>query len=369
MRLVISSGSRTWGGLELMAVLLARGLQQRGHEVIAFCRRNSPLHEHLRNELHCVPILHGSRMHPGTIWSCMRALRRHRSQVVIANTMKDPSWTGIAARLLGIPVLYRHEIDIPYENRLLSRLIFGWVPACHIVNSEATRGTLLSSIDWLPADRIAVLPNGIDLHQLTEAEPASLGLPNDAVAFGFVGRWEERKGIRELAAAWPSVVQALPHAHLVIAGWGPMERELRDWLAYARNVHWIGFRDDVPSVMKALDVLVAPSHYEGFGLVLAEAMGVGTPVVGTRASSIPELVDHGVEGLLVPARDADALAEAMIELGRDPELRARMGTAGQARVRRDFTVELMLDRHEQLLEEIIRAAPPRWRLGSDPGPD
>lgn len=356
MKLVISCGSKNWGGLEHMAELLARGLQARGHETVLFCRADSPLHQRLSGVVACEPILGGGDLHPGTIRRCVHALRRHAPQAVIANTVKDPRWTGIAARLLGIPVVYRQEIDEPYPSGWYHRLIYGWVPVRHVVNSEATRRRVLASVDWVAPEDVEVLPNGIDVDVLDRASPLDLALPAGSIGFGFLGRWETRKGIRELAEAWPQVAAAVPEAQLIIGGWGAKEEQFRSWLSAAPRVRWLGFRSDVPSLMKALDVLVAPSHYEGFGLVVVEAMGVGTPVISTSTSSIPELVSDGVEGRLVPPHDAAALAGAMIELARQPELRRRMGEAGRRRVRREFTVERMLDRHEELLAKVVEAA-------------
>ncbi|MBA2246396.1 MAG: glycosyltransferase, partial [Gemmatimonadetes bacterium] len=127
-------------------------------------------------------------------------------------------------------------------------------------------------------------------------------------------------------------------------------------LAAAPRVRWLGFREDVPAIMRALDLLVVPSHYEGFGLVVAEAMAAGTAVIATRTSNFPELITDGIEGRLVPPRDPPALAETILELLHDPELRARMGRAGRERVRREFTLERMLDRHEELLAEVVAEA-------------
>jgi glycosyltransferase involved in cell wall biosynthesis len=355
MRIVISNGSRVWGGAEAMAESLAVGLQRRGHEVVVFCRSGAPLEERVRGVLATEPVLGGFDAHPVTVARSMRALRRHRSQVVITNTDKEPRVSGLAARLLGIPVVFRQETDHAYKNTLRYRLFYGWVPAVHLVNSEATRRTMLSSVDWVPAERVAVIPNGIDPEPFLVAEPADLGLPEGAVAIGYVGRFEKRKGIYQLAAAWPRIADAIPEAHLLIVGWGPMEKEFPERLAGAPRVHWLGFRTDVPRIMKALDVLLVPSHYEGFGLVAVEAMAAGTAVVATRASSLPEIVTDGEHGRLVEPRDPEALARGAIELTRDPGLRARMGEAGRARVLRDFTHERMLERHEALLESLIRS--------------
>jgi glycosyltransferase involved in cell wall biosynthesis len=353
MRLVVSCGSPNWGGLEAMAEALALGLAGRGHEVVVFCKRGSPLHERLEGRIPCEAILQGGAWHPLTLLRAGRALRRHRPHAVIANTLRDPGWTGIPARLLGIPVVYRHELNIGYRDRRAHRVLFGWVPAVHVVNSDSSRRTVLDSVDWIEPSKVRVLHNGIDTRTFEQAPALDLGLSDDSVVFGYVGRCDEPKGIREIAMAWPNVVSSMPTAHLVVAGFGPMEKDFREWLRGSPNVHWLGMKPNVGSVLKTLDVLVAPSVSEGFGLILAEAMAVGTPVIACDATATPEVVSDGVEGRLIPPRDAGALTGAMLELGRDPELRREMGEAGVRRVRRDFTIDLMLDRHEQLLAELI----------------
>jgi glycosyltransferase involved in cell wall biosynthesis len=352
VRLVISNGTRHWGGLEQMAVLLATGFQRRGHEVVAICRKGSVVHERLRGNVRCAPVLRGDRLNPITQARCAAVLLRHRAQAVIGNTTHEVGWTGVPARCLGIPYVSRHEFSRPYPDGRADRLLLGRLTNLHVVNSASSRETVLSA-PWLPPERVRVVPNGIDAERFAAAPPAALGLPEGALVFGFVGRWEIQKGVWELAEAWPGVVSALPHAHLVLVGWGPLEKEFREAMRSAPNVHDLGFREDIPELMKAFDVLVAPFHKEGFGLVLAEAMAAGVPIVAARAGAIPELMDDGMEGRLVPVEDAAALATAMIELGSDRELRARMGAAGSARVRRDFSWERMLEGHEELLGELI----------------
>jgi glycosyltransferase involved in cell wall biosynthesis len=338
-----------------MAELLALGFQRRGHPVVVLCREGSPVHERLRAHVPCEPILRRGSFNVGTQARCAQVLKRHRAEAVIGNTIKEPGWVGIPARALGIPFVYRHEFSRPYEADLRSRLLFGRVPSVHVVNSRSSLETVLAA-PWVPADRVRVIRNGVDAERLAAAPRADLRLPPGALALGFVGRFEEQKGVRELARAWPVIAEAVPHAHLMLVGWGVLEEELEAAMASAPRVHWLGFREDVPSLMKAFDVLLAPFHREGFGLVLAEAMSLGVPVVASRGGAIPELLDDGVEGRLVPVGDASALAAAAIEVARDDALRARMGAAGRARAGRDFTWERVIREHEDLLDEVVRAA-------------
>lgn len=352
MRVVLSNASFSWGGVHVVTEALALGLQARGHHVAVFCRPDSPLQARLAGKVPLEPVARGMDLSPLAITRTMGALRRHRPDVVLTLMEKDVRITGPAARALGIPVVVRRANDRPFKREPHFRVLYGWLPALHVANSEATRRTMLDSARWLRPEQVRVIHNGIDTAALEAIAPAELGLPPGALAIGFVGRFDDRKGIVDLANAWPAVAAALPDAHLVMVGKGPEEQRVRGMLADAPRVHWLGFRADAAAVMKALDVLAAPSHWEGFGLVGAEALAVGTPVVAADASSLPEIVRHGAEGLLVPPRDPAALADALVTLGRDGAMRARMAAAGPERIRTHFSLERMIGRYEALLRDV-----------------
>lgn len=356
MRIAFANSARIWGGAEVMTETLLRGLQARGHDVVLLCRPGSPVLERLGGDVPCEPVPGGFDLNPAAVWRCARALRGHGSQVLMTMTQKDPRIAGVAARLVRVPVVVRHPMDVPFRQRLHHRVYFGWVPTHFAANSRATRDTMLRSAPWLDPADVTVIHNGIDVERAARAAPAELGLPEGAVAVGFVGRFEVGKGALDLAAAWPQIAREVPEAHLLLVGrGGNREREVRERLSSAPRVHWLGFRPDVAAVMRALDLLVLPSHREGFGLVLAEAMAAETAVVASRASAIPEIVEDGVEGRLFEPRSPQALARAVVELARSAPTRARMGRAGAARVRREFTVAGMLDDYERLFARVAGA--------------
>jgi len=355
MRIVLSNASYSWGGVHRITEALARGLQARGHEVVVFGRPDSPLQERLAGVAPFEPILKGMDLHPRVLWRAGAALRRHRAQVVLTLMKKDVRLTGPAAWARGTPVVVRHANDRPLGGNLSDRWLFGRLPAMHVANSRSTRGTLLRSAAWLRPEAVAVIHNGVDPEPFATATPAPLGLPAGALAVGFIGRFDHRKGLLDLARAWPQVAAAAPGAHLLLVGKGPAEAEARALLASAPRVHWLGYRTDIPELLRAMDVLAVPSHWEGFGLVAAEALAAGVPVVAADASSLPEIVEHGVHGLLVPPHDPPALAAALLRLAGDPAQRARMGAAGRARVHAEFSVERMIDQYEELLARVVAA--------------
>ena len=356
MRVVLSNASSLWGGVHVVTEALATGLQARGHDVLVLCRPGLALEARLRGRVPLAPVLGATDLNPLTIARCVRSLRRHRAEVAITLTEKDVRLTGPACALLRIPFVVRRANDRPLKREPHFRFLYGRLPARHVANSQATRHTMLSSASWLAAEAVTVIHNGIDVDAIARAEPAELGVPAGALVFGFLGRFDERKGLLDLARAWPRVAAALPDAHLAIAGKGPLEVEARAMLADAPRVVWAGYRTDAAGFLRAVDVLAVPSHWEGFGLVAAEALAAGAAVVASRASSLPEIVRDGVDGLLVEPRDPDGLADALIRIGSDAELRARLAAAGLRRVRSEFSVETMLGRYEALLADVIRSA-------------
>jgi glycosyltransferase involved in cell wall biosynthesis len=358
MKLVVSNAAVTWGGGEVMAEAVALGLQRRGHEVVVFCHPGSVLHERLRDRLVCEPVLSRMDFAPGSIFRAVQALRRHRPRVVYASIEKDTRLTAVAAHWTGIPTVSCRAVNRPFRNSFRHRFLYGRVVAHCVVNSHATLNTVLGSAPWLDPSRLSVIHNGIDVERFAAASPLALALPPDALVIGFVGRFSPEKGLPELADAWLRMAGALPAAHLVLAGSGPLEAELRARLAGAPRVHWFGFEEDVAAMMKAFDVLAVPSYEEGFGLVAAEAMAAGVPVVASRVGGLVEVVDDGRTGCLVPPRNALALADALLLLANDPDRRRRMGAAGEERARRCFSLERMLDRYESLLEAVAAGGRP-----------
>src|ERR1700694_1687040 len=185
---------------------------------------------------------------------------------------------------------------------------------------------------------------------------SELGIGPDAFLVGNVGRLALQKGQRHLIGAMPLLLERVPHAHAVIAGGGDLEDFLRDLasdMGVAERVHVLGPRKDVPALMHAMYVFAMPSIWEGFGLVLLEAMAAGRPIVASRVATIPEVVVDGETGLLVPAGDPLALAEAVAQLADQPAVARRLGEAGRERLRRHFSLEKMVGDTELLYRELV----------------
>ncbi|MHB8080417.1 MAG: glycosyltransferase family 4 protein [Candidatus Krumholzibacteriia bacterium] len=336
---------RGWGGAEVWTLDTALGLRARGHAVSIVAQPGSALLARARSAgltAEAVPIRFDAA--PWTLARLCRVMRRRRPDAVWCNLTKDLKAAGVAARLCGVPVvLASRESDFPLKNKLYYRWYFNRIATTVLVNSEATRASVLADAPWLDPARVRLLYKGIDATRFHPA-PAPPAVPT----VGFAGQLIARKGLPELMAAW-ALVEAAPWPvppRLRLAGEGPLADGLRAWRSGLRHpdaVRLDGLVEDMPAFYRELSLLVLPSRAEGFGLAAAEASACGLPVVATAASSLPEVILHDETGLLVPPRDPVALAAAVSRLLAEPDTARRLGAAGRLHVQRRFSRRRVLD--------------------------
>ena len=231
-----------------------------------------------------------------------------------------------------------------------------------IVPSESIRHKV--EAEGRAGARFAVIPNGIDLSRFASPAPPcalrrELGIPADAPLIGVVARLEPEKGHRFLVEAMPSVLRAVPDARLAIVGEGSQADALADLtesLGLGDRVVLTGRREDVSAVTADLTVAVLPSLREAQGISILEAMARRVPVVASAVGGIPEVITSGTDGLLVPPGDPSALADAIVTLLRDPDLRARIGEAGYRTVADRFSIDAQVRRTQAIYDEELARA-------------
>jgi glycosyltransferase involved in cell wall biosynthesis len=263
----------------------------------------------------------------------------------------------ILGRLAGVPVVICSERTMAMESKWryrLNRWTIGLVD-CVVVVSANVRDFCISHIG-LPADKLVVIYNGVDLPQDRLAPQgkarADLSLPLDAPIIGAVSRLDPVKGVDVLLRA----IALVEDVHLAIVGDGPERASLAalaDDLGVSNRVHWAGHRRDVPRLLPAFDLFVQPSLHEGLSNATLEAMTAGLPVVATAVGGTSEVVVDEVTGFLVPPRDPQALAQGICALLHDSDLRRKMGRAGQARVAQHFSLKHMVEQTQALYERLL----------------
>jgi glycosyltransferase involved in cell wall biosynthesis len=209
---------------------------------------------------------------------------------------------------------------------------------------------------------VDLIYNGVDLERYDHQEPCctlrdEYGMEPGSQIVGVVARLEPEKGHPTLLDAWPAVLRAVPDAYLLIVGEGSrreaLEAQARE-LRIAHRVVFTGRRDDMPAVTAALDVAVLPSYREAQGLTILEAMALARPVVATNVGGIPEMIEDGVSGLLVPPHDPAALAAGIVRLLTDHPYADTLARAGHDSVHARFCVELMVHAIEAIYDEGAR---------------
>lgn len=256
----------------------------------------------------------------------------------------------------------RHNDDAfrvqPYQ-RFLNNLLWRMTDA-GIAISEAVRRFSID-VEGVRPDRIHTIYYGYqsahsDLAALRHEVREELGIPPEQTVIGMVCRLIEQKGIPHGIRAFGRIAEHFPDARLLIVGEGrlrsSLEAQVRE-LKLEDRVHFLGWRTDGARVMASFDIFLMPSLWEGFGLVMLEAMAHGLPIVGSAVSAIPEVVVNGETGMLVPPRDEIGLADAMATLLRDAPLRKHMGLMGLERLETQFSVTKMVDETAALYERLI----------------
>lgn len=300
------------------------------------------------------------------VWKATRfdVLRVHSLRYIGPAALAARSWYRV-----DVPIVaHHHHLDPGWSNSLVEGRVMRAVERV-IVGSEFARRQATDELG-VPAEKFAVVPYGVDRALAPGPRPETLarrlGVAGAPVAL-FLGSLEARKNLIFLLDVWHEVARARPEARLVVGGGGPLLADLR---ARARAIGVepsVVFTGHVPAAEKLdyyrlADLLVFPSTMEGFGLVVAEAMSCGLPVVISNRGSLPELVVPAAGGLLAEPTDRDAFVRGILTLFGDPAIRRRFGTANRERVERLFRWDVCATATARVYEEVLEA----WRTRRRP---
>ncbi|MDZ7260587.1 MAG: glycosyltransferase family 4 protein [candidate division KSB1 bacterium] len=363
LNILFINSIQMFGGGEVWLLTTMAELRRRGHRVTLICRPYTELaHRAQQQGFDLITLKMRGDFDPLIIFKVFRILKTKRIQLLCTNMDKELRFGGLAARLAGLKaIIPRRGIDYPLKNKWRYRLAYMLLASRIIANSQATKQALLTNAPWLPPNKIEVIYNGIDLAPFLSPGKkdirSELKIPKQVSLIGFVGQLDERKGLVYLLEAFEILVKELPQVQLLLVGQGALRNFIEKTVIeknFQEKIHLLGFREEIPDIMKALDVLVLPSLWEGFGIVLIEAMAAGKPVVTTNVSSMPEIVSHGQTGFLVTPANSVSLAQALMTILRDKTLAQTMGAEGRRMVQERFTLKRMIDHYERVFYEELK---------------
>jgi glycosyltransferase involved in cell wall biosynthesis len=357
------AGSSIHGVSRLFAWWFPRYDRTRYEPSLVGLKRPEPASERLREQGVAVEHLGRGRFDPRILADLVRAGRRRHAQVLHVHGYAAADFGRLAARRLGAAlVLHEHFADprLPRYQALADRVLAPLTDRA-IAVSASTRDFLVRQ-RHVPADRVRLIWNGAPLDEFAprgearrRATRAALGLADHAPVVGTIGRLSLQKGHRDLLDAAARVFAAVPEARVVVAGDGDQEEALRaqaESLGIAPRVLFLGHRTDVPELLEAFDAFCISSTYEGTPLTLFEAMAAGKAIVATSVDGCREVLEHGRTGLLVPPRDAGALAAALVRVLAEPGLRAGLSAAAREESAR-YDIGACVEQMEALYDEVL----------------
>jgi glycosyltransferase involved in cell wall biosynthesis len=353
--------ARTWRGGQNQALLTVLGLRVLGHRTLLVCHPEGELRRRAMEGGDVLSIAPRHEMDFSAAWQLSRVIRHERPDVVHAHDPHGVAMTSVAlsmSRLSPCPVFVAsRRVDFRLRRNAFSRWKYRQVDA-FLCASEAIRRMLIG--DGIDARRLRTVHEGIDIEHVDAAQPADLRaeywLPRDAPIVGNIAALVPHKGQRHLIEAARLVVQRIPDARFVIVGEGELRSALQQLVErhhLEKHILLTGLRPDPLSVLKGFDLFVMSSVTEGLGTSLLDAMACHRAIVATRAGGIPEVVVHEETGLLVPVRDEAALADGIVRLLGDSEMRDAFGRAGRIRVVQRFSADRMVSETLAAYEALV----------------
>jgi len=361
--LQITTGT-TWSGGQEQVYQLSKGLVQKGHEITLICPPGSSLGDKLEKmNLPVERIQMRGELDFLAIPQIIKVMAQKNFDLVNAHRPTAHMLAWIASILKGIPTfIVTRRVALPIRNPLSAKLKYTFKVSKIIAVSQSVRQVLINS--GVPPARIEVIYSGTDLERFSplRIDGASfrqaLGLDPSLPLVGAIGNHSPQnlRGYNYFLRAAAEVIKAVPHARFIVVGEGTSCKELLTLsknMGLANHLLFLGFRENVPELLAAIDLLVSAALTDGFSGVIREAMAMKKPVVATQVDGNRELIQDGINGLLVPPADANALAEKIIYLLKHRDLALDMGSKGRSVVERSFSVQQMVENTERLYYEMV----------------
>jgi len=342
----------------------AQEISKKGYRVILACQPGSYLERSAREQsLEVFPLPMQEIF--SSLAKLTFFLRRERVDLINAHGYRDHFLSIVAGRMTRVKALVRTKHNhVPLKSGFFSRFLYDRLTDRIITISEDIRNILIKS--GLHPEHITTIHTAINLN-LFSPRPKNqqlikeFDLSKDYAIIGTTARLSERKGINFLLDAIKILVDEGRRLTCLIVGGGGSGSQRKidilklraESLGISRYVVFTGRRNDIPEILSLMDVFILPSLAEGLGRSLLEAMASGKPIVASNVGGIPEAVEDGKTGILVPSQDAHALAKALSFFLDNPKKSEEMGSAGRERVERLFDEKKMINSICSLYEELL----------------
>ena len=363
-----TESSQGWGGQELRIIQESLEFMKRGYRMMIACQPESKIFNAAGGKgIPVIALRMRASIDPLASINCARTIKENRVDLVHTHSSTDSWVCSPAARWSGLPVVRSRHVSTPIGKSPFSRFLYMKLADRVITSGDTIKRNMVEGNGYDP-QRIVSIPAGIDEKRFSpevSGDPLrkELHIGRDDYLIGNVSILRSWKGHIYLLEAFKALREKIPNFRLVIAGSGPQEKNLTNYIkenGLTGKAIMTGFREDVPQILKSLDLFILPSYSnEATSQVIPQAMAVGIPVIATTAGGIGEVVTDGETGKLVPPRDAHALSEAIFWAYRNRDECIRMARKARELVLREFTLTGMIDKTEAVYRELLgkQAAP------------
>lgn len=328
------------GGAEKLLLSYLKYLDSDKYEFFVCALRENP--DDLLNEISAfakvIKLKKRNKFNPLIIFELRRTIKKLNPHIIHTHLFQPRVYTTIANIFNSIPLItQKHSIVNPKKHHvfILLEMICILFNKKVIAISESVKNSL-NKYEFIRSNKILVLPNSIEYQKFNEVALSKKKSNNGEIIIGIVGRLEKVKGINYLLFGMKKILAKFPYAKLEIIGDGSNAQELKNLsekLKISNSVIFFGKFTDVIPFYSRMDVFVLPSILEGFGIVLLEAMAAGIPVVATNVNGIKEVIVNMKSGLLVPPKNPEAIADAVIKIVENPQLAKELAEEGLKRAR------------------------------------
>lgn len=368
----VASGD-LWAGAEVQtAQLLSELKKDSSLDLAAIVLNKGVLHDRLASIGINTQLVDESVLNPLEIARRLYQFnKRWRPNVVHTHRYKENVLGGLAAAWSNVPVIVHtvHGLQEAFQgwehvklkchaliaNQVTRMVASGLIGVSQEIESHLRREFPHIRVSCIRNGITGVTPGGVNMPGPTRK---SIGIEESAFVLGSIGRLTTIKGIEYLLRAVALLVKErkLMPIHVAVIGGGPLQKSLETLsaeLSITEHVRFLGERQDVPNLLRLLDVFVIPSLHEGIPMALLEAMRAGCPVIASAVGGIPEVIRDGKDGVLVPPRDPGALARAIELLYASVQDRMRLSHAGRARVEAEFDAERMAELTKEFYRTLL----------------
>ena len=355
MNILFCDATPNWSGGANRIYLFSKTMKSRGHNIFVCCLPGSGLSGRLKPEnINVTEYNPGSDINIFAVNKIKRIIIENKIDIIDIHSPKF-YWTGsIAGKSCSKKVIITR--NVPYRKsglkKQVNKILYNRF-ADRVIAISDKIGRELAEDYKIPADRLNVIPDGIDISQFSSINKINCNYTNRKIIIGCISRLDNNKGLEYLIESIPKVLAKTGNVNFVIAGTGNIESSLKSramQLGLQSNITFTGFRTDIPDLLDKMDFTVLPSIQEGLSMAALESMSCSKPVVITSTCGLSDYITNKKNGIIVPPADSDSLASGIIDMINSDI--AAMGKEARKLVETKFELNLVVNQYEKLLKTL-----------------